>query len=131
CCNGLLHDGYRSQCCGGKLVSKEAACCGDAHKGTAHTPVPGMACCGEQYINTSTTLCCGGPDQEPRAHVLENRTASLKCCWTELIEQDKECCNGIGFDPDVAVCADQAPHDLFIIMEKCRPSTLCPVSTAS
>lgn len=43
CCNGSLHDGYRSQCCGGKLVSKEVVCCGDPHKGTAHTLVPGKA----------------------------------------------------------------------------------------
>ncbi|KAF7704133.1 hypothetical protein HF521_021205 [Silurus meridionalis] len=129
CCEGLLHDGYRSQCCGGKLVSEEAACCGDAHKGTPYPPVLGMACCGEHHINTSTALCCSGPGQEAKAHVLENRTSSLKCCWTELIEQDMECCNGIGFDPNVSVCGDRTPHDS-IIMEPCRPSTLCPVSAA-
>lgn len=78
----------------------------------------GMACCGEQYVNTSATLCCAGPDREPRAHVLENRTASLKCCWTELIEPDKECCNGVGFDPNVAVCADQVPRDLIVVVKR-------------
>ncbi|XP_062863133.1 usherin [Trichomycterus rosablanca] len=130
CCDGLLHDGYRSRCCGGQPVHRESVCCGDAHRGTVHASAPGMACCGDQYINTSAVVCCGNPERGYKAHLMDNSTASLKCCWTELIEQEKECCGGMGFEPDLAVCADQAPHGL-IIPEKCHPRTLCPVSLAS
>ncbi|XP_037397596.1 usherin [Pygocentrus nattereri] len=130
CCGGVLRDGYSSQCCGGRVVEREAECCGDADRGTAHAAMPGMACCGEQYINTSTSVCCHGPELQSKVHVLENRTVSQKCCWTELIQQDEECCNGAGFNPHDTVCADTAPHGV-LIQEKCRPSVLCPASSAS
>lgn len=73
-----------------------------------------MACCGEEYINTSASVCCHGPELEPKAHVLENRTVAQKCCWTKLIQQDEECCNGVGFDPQEAVCSDRAPRGFLI-----------------
>ncbi|XP_049320201.1 usherin isoform X1 [Astyanax mexicanus] len=129
CCGGLLHDGYSSQCCGGELVEKDVVCCGDAERGVAHAPAPGMACCGEHYINTSTSLCCRGPELKAKVHVLDNRTSAQKCCWMELIQQEEECCNGVAFDLLESVCADRAPYNL-LIQEKCRPSMLCPVSAA-
>ncbi|XP_066526697.1 usherin [Hoplias malabaricus] len=130
CCDGLLYDGFVSQCCGGRLVQRQDVCCGDADRGTAHSFVLGMSCCGEQYINTSTSLCCSGPEKlEPKVHVLESRTGQ-KCCWTELMKEEEECCNRVGFNPQDTVCSDTAPHGI-VIQEKCRPSVLCPVSSAS
>uniref|UniRef100_A0A8C1J3X3 Usherin n=1 Tax=Cyprinus carpio TaxID=7962 RepID=A0A8C1J3X3_CYPCA len=136
CCGGRLHDGFSSQCCGGQLVPRETVCCGDAHQGTPHKHVSGcnrtngFICCGEHYINTSTSWCCMGPGGESKVHVVENRMASLKCCWSEVIDQEEECCNGVGFNPLTSVCADRAPASI-LIPEKCRPSTVCPVSMAA
>ncbi|XP_052001042.1 usherin [Xyrauchen texanus] len=129
CCGGQLYDGYSSQCCGGLLVPKGMVCCGDANSGMAHKPISGFSCCGEHYINTFTSWCCAGPSGESKVHVIENRTASLKCCWSELIQLEEECCNGVGFNPLTSVCADRAPASI-LIPEKCRPSTVCPVSEA-
>ncbi|XP_056624652.1 usherin [Triplophysa dalaica] len=130
CCEGRLYDGYNSQCCGGQLVPAEMICCGDADKGTANYPVTGFACCGEDYINTSTSLCCTGPNGESKVNLLENRTASLKCCWSEVIDQEDECCNGVAFNPLTSVCADRAPARI-LIPENCRPSAVCPASSAA
>ncbi|TRY59653.1 hypothetical protein DNTS_027396, partial [Danionella cerebrum] len=130
CCGGHLFDGFSSQCCGGQLVSKEMKCCGDDGQGTAYEHVSGFSCCGEHYINTSTSWCCTSPGGESKVHVVENRTASLKCCWSEVIDQKQECCNGAGFNPLTSVCADRAPAGT-LIPEKCRPSTVCPVSSAA
>uniref|UniRef100_A0A4W4GYM7 Usher syndrome 2A (autosomal recessive, mild) n=1 Tax=Electrophorus electricus TaxID=8005 RepID=A0A4W4GYM7_ELEEL len=129
CCSGSLHDGFSSQCCGGQLVSRDAVCCGDAGRGTAYSPTPGMACCGEQYINTSFSLCCGGPGPEARAHVLGDSGEALTCCRSKLIPLGQQCCNGVGFSPHTATCADRAPRGL-LIPEKCRPSALCPVDAS-
>ncbi|KAK7153113.1 hypothetical protein R3I93_011118 [Phoxinus phoxinus] len=130
CCGGRLYDGFSSQCCGGQLVPREAVCCGDADQGRPHKHVSGCSCCGEHYINTSTSWCCTGPSGESKVHVVENRTASLKCCWSEVIDQEEECCNGVGFNPLTSVCADRAPASI-LIPEKCRPSTVCPVSAVA
>ncbi|XP_016124971.1 usherin [Sinocyclocheilus grahami] len=130
CCGGHLYDGFSSQCCGGQLVPREMVCCGDAHQGTPYKHVSGFFCCGEHYINTSTSWCCTGPGGESKVHVVENRMASLKCCWSEVIDQEEECCNGVGFNPLTSVCADRAPASI-LILEKCRPSTVCPVSVAA
>ncbi|XP_016350129.1 usherin-like, partial [Sinocyclocheilus anshuiensis] len=130
CCGGRLYDGFSSQCCGGQLVPREMVCCGDAHQGSPHKHVSGFICCGEHYINTSTSWCCTGPGGESKVHVVENRMASLKCCWSEVIDQEEECCNGVGFNPLTSVCADRAPASI-LILEKCRPSTVCPVSVAA
>ncbi|XP_065144388.2 usherin [Paramisgurnus dabryanus] len=129
CCKGHLFDGYNTQCCGGQLISGEMVCCGDPDKGTAHNLVTGFACCGERYINTSTSWCCTRPDGESKVHVLENRTASQKCCWSEVIDQEDECCNGVAFNPFTSVCADRAPARILIPVN-CRPSMVCPASAA-
>uniref|UniRef100_A0A671RF78 Usherin-like n=1 Tax=Sinocyclocheilus anshuiensis TaxID=1608454 RepID=A0A671RF78_9TELE len=114
CCGGRLYDGFSSQCCGGQLVPREMVCCGDAHQGSR---LPGcFICCGEHYINTSTSWCCTGPGGESKVHVVENRMASLKCCWSEVIDQEEECCNGVGFNPLTSVCADRAPASILILV---------------
>nr|XP_009291422.1 usherin [Danio rerio] len=130
CCGGRLYDGFKSQCCGGQLVPRETECCGDEEEGISYEHVSGFSCCGEHYINTSTSWCCTGPGGESKVHVVENRTASLKCCWSEVIDQEEQCCNGVGFNPLTSVCADRAPAGI-LIPEKCRPSTVCPVSVAA
>ncbi|XP_076156222.1 usherin [Alosa pseudoharengus] len=130
CCGGSLHDGYQAQCCGAQVVSQGQACCGDGQTGTAYTPVPGMSCCGELYINSSETLCCGGAGLEFRAHHLDNDTVTWKCCGSEVIRKEEECCNGVGYDPKKYFCSDRASSDIHM-QEQCRPSTLCPLSSVS
>ncbi|CDR00046.1 unnamed protein product, partial [Oncorhynchus mykiss] len=41
CCGGLLHDGYRSQCCGSIVIEDSLVCCGDAERGMPYTPLTG------------------------------------------------------------------------------------------
>lgn len=31
----------------------------------------------------------------------------MKCCGSKVIRQEEECCNGIGYNPERHVCADQ------------------------
>ncbi|KAJ7988957.1 hypothetical protein DPEC_G00314570 [Dallia pectoralis] len=126
CCGGGLHDGYRSLCCGGSVIEDTRVCCGDATRGTPHTPVIGLSCCGEDYVNTSTTLCCVGHDRSPRMHSAGNGTVGLQCCGSEVINQEEKCCNGIGYDPSRHVCADRVSPGL-VMEAPCVPSVLCPV----
>uniref|UniRef100_A0AAY4ADY9 Usher syndrome type IIa protein homolog n=1 Tax=Denticeps clupeoides TaxID=299321 RepID=A0AAY4ADY9_9TELE len=131
CCGGLLHDGFHSQCCGGRVVDRELVCCGDEDQGVAHTSTSGMSCCGELYVNLSATLCCGGDGEEPRVHQVDNLSAAVKCCRSEVIQQGEECCNGVGYNPSEFVCADQASPGVPMEVNHCSPSTLCPVSAAA
>ncbi|XP_030630773.1 LOW QUALITY PROTEIN: usherin [Chanos chanos] len=130
CCGGVLHDGYGSQCCGGRLIDSDLVCCRGEDSGTGYTHTPGMACCGDDYANSSTTLCCSAPGLKPKVHPVENVGVGLKCCGVELISQEKECCNGVGYNPVGSVCADRASPGV-LIQEHCRPSTVCPVSAVS
>uniref|UniRef100_A0A8C7Q6N4 Usher syndrome 2A (autosomal recessive, mild) n=1 Tax=Oncorhynchus mykiss TaxID=8022 RepID=A0A8C7Q6N4_ONCMY len=127
CCGGLLHDGYRSQCCGSTVIEDSLVCCGDAERGMPYTPLTGLSCCGEDYLNSSTSLCCVGHDGFPRMHPAGNGTVHLQCCGSEVINQEEECCNGVGYNPHRHVCADRVSSGL---VKEVR-STLCSVSAAS
>ncbi|KAJ8400313.1 hypothetical protein AAFF_G00396960 [Aldrovandia affinis] len=43
CCGGALHDGFHTQCCGERLLDRDAVCCGDGDHGTAYPPGPGIS----------------------------------------------------------------------------------------
>ncbi|KAM3876945.1 usherin [Diretmus argenteus] len=130
CCGGSLHDGYGVQCCGGQVVDNTLVCCGEAERGRVHTPTPGFVCCSQEYINSSTSLCCVGPDGYPTMHLAGNATVTLQCCGSTVIHQEEECCNGIGYDPQRHVCADQ-PTPGLLTQPKCLQGAVCPIAAAS
>ncbi|XP_078016774.1 usherin [Epinephelus lanceolatus] len=130
CCSGSLHDGYGVQCCGGRIVDDTLVCCGDAERGEVHTFTAGFICCGQEYINSSTSLCCMDYDGYPTMHPAGNATVTLQCCGSKVIHQEEECCNGIGYDPQRHVCADE-PTPGLLIQHQCLQGTLCPVAAAS
>ncbi|XP_070688414.1 usherin [Pempheris klunzingeri] len=130
CCSGSLHDGYGVQCCGGRIVDNTLVCCGDAERGEVHTYVPGFICCGQEYINSSTSLCCVGIDGYPTMHPAGNATVTLQCCGSKVIRQEEECCNGIGYDPQRHVCADR-PTPGLLIQHRCLQGAVCPAAAAS
>ncbi|XP_019935888.2 usherin isoform X2 [Paralichthys olivaceus] len=130
CCSRSLHDGYGVQCCGGRIVDDVPVCCGDAERGEVHTYVPGFVCCGQDYINSSISLCCVGKDGFPTIHPAGNATVTLQCCGSEVIHQGEECCNGIGYDAQRHMCADR-PTPGLSIQHQCLQGSLCPVAAAS
>lgn len=81
---------------------------------TLFLSLSGFICCGTEYINSSTSLCCSGNDGYPIIHPAGNATVTLKCCGSMVIHQDEECCSGVGFDPQQHVCADRATPGLLI-----------------
>ncbi|KAJ6666901.1 hypothetical protein lerEdw1_018903 [Lerista edwardsae] len=132
CCDGSLHDSFNHQCCGGQIVSKDLICCGDAEKGTAHGPTTGMFCCGHEYVNMSSTICCLASSGVSQVHIKENDPVPLKCCETELIPKSEECCNGLGYNPLKYVCSDRISSGMMMkVKEECKASTLCPISMAA
>ncbi|XP_061670381.1 usherin isoform X4 [Syngnathoides biaculeatus] len=130
CCSGSLHDGYAVQCCGGHIVADALVCCGGADEGQVHTYIPGFSCCGQEYINSSTSLCCRGSDRVPTIHPSGNTTVKLQCCGPKVILQEHECCNGIAFDSQRHVCASR-PTPGLSMESVCLQGALCPVSASS
>ncbi|XP_053172998.1 usherin [Scomber japonicus] len=130
CCSGSLHDGYGVQCCGGQVVDDTLVCCGDTERTEVHTYIPGFVCCGPEYINSSTSLCCVGSDGFPTMHPAGNATVTLQCCGSKVIRQEEECCNGIGYDPQRHMCANR-PTPGLLIEHRCMRGTVCPVAAAS
>uniref|UniRef100_A0A8B9U5J2 Usherin n=1 Tax=Anas zonorhyncha TaxID=75864 RepID=A0A8B9U5J2_9AVES len=129
CCGGSLHDSFNQQCCGGEVVSTALVCCGDEEKGTAHRPLTGMFCCGQEYVNVSDTICCSGSSGESLAHVRKNDQVPVKCCETELIPKSEECCNGVGYNPLKYVCSDKISAGMMMkVKEECKANILCPLS---
>ncbi|XP_062981457.1 usherin [Elgaria multicarinata webbii] len=129
CCGGLLHDGFNQQCCGGQIVSKDLICCGDQEKVNIYQPTSGMFCCGHEYVNMSSTICCSASSGESKAHIKKNDPVPLKCCATELIPKSEECCNGLGYNPLKYVCSDRISLGMMMkLKEECKASTLCPLS---
>ncbi|KAL2098583.1 hypothetical protein ACEWY4_005063 [Coilia grayii] len=83
------------------------------------------------YLNSSEVLCCGGAGGlEAKPHHLDNATVTWKCCGSEVIRQEEECCNGVGYDPNLYFCADRASPGAHM-QEQCRPSTVCPLLSVS
>ncbi|MBN3306045.1 USH2A protein, partial [Amia calva] len=129
CCAETLHDGFHKQCCGGQLANRDLVCCGNEEQGAVHTPAHGMACCGEEYVNVSSTVCCTSRDGVSVPHLKESE-AALSCCGAELIPSAEACCNGVGYNPLKYVCADRSSHGIQF-KQDCSPSILCPISMAA
>ncbi|XP_075319241.1 usherin [Odontesthes bonariensis] len=130
CCSGSLYDGYGVQCCGGRIVDDTLVCCGDAERGEVRKYTPGFVCCGQEYINSSTSLCCVDKEGYPTIHPAGNATVMLQCCGSVVIHREEECCNGIGFDPQRLVCADRPTQGLYI-PHQCLQGAVCPVAAAA
>ncbi|XP_052593935.1 usherin [Peromyscus californicus insignis] len=127
CCAGRLHDGYGQQCCGGEMVSQDFKCCGGGEKGMVYSHLPGMLCCGQDYVNMSDTICCSASSGESKAHVKKNDPVPVKCCDTELIPESQQCCNGVGYNPLKYVCSDEISTGMG--MKETRVcATVCPAS---
>ncbi|XP_041578632.1 usherin [Vulpes lagopus] len=127
CCAGRLHDGYGQQCCGGQIVSKDLECCGGEEEGMPYSRLPGMFCCGQDYVNMSDTICCSASSGESKAHVKKNDPVPVKCCETELIPKSQKCCNGVGYNPLKYVCSDKISTGM-MMKETRECGTLCPAS---
>ncbi|XP_004439711.1 PREDICTED: usherin [Ceratotherium simum simum] len=127
CCAGRLHDGHGQQCCDGQIVSKDLECCGGGEDGMVYSRLPGMFCCGQDYVNVSDTICCLASSGESKAHVQKNDPLPVKCCETELIPKSQKCCNGVGYNPLKYVCSDKISTGM-MMKETKECGTLCPVS---
>lgn len=79
----------------------------------------GFICCGREYVNASTSLCCLGNDGHPTIHPAGNTTVLLRCCGSKVIRQEQECCNGIGYDTRRHVCADRPTTGLSTEVSVC------------
>ncbi|XP_060145902.1 usherin [Globicephala melas] len=127
CCAGRLHDGHDQQCCGGQIVSKDFECCGGEEQGVVYSRLPGMFCCGQDYMNMSDTTCCSASSGESKAHVKKNDPVPVKCCETELIPKSQKCCNGVGYNPLKYVCSDKISTGMMMKETKVC-GTVCPAS---
>nr|XP_004672060.2 usherin [Jaculus jaculus] len=127
CCAGRLHDRRGRQCCGGQVVSQDLRCCGGGEEGEPHGHLPGMFCCGQDYVNMSDTICCSASSGVVKAHVRKNDLVPVKCCETELIPKSQSCCNGLGYNPLKYVCSDKISAGM-VMKETKECQTLCPVS---
>lgn len=57
-CTGQFADGMSGQCCGGVMVAASQTCCFEGDMGVSYLPVEGYVCCGMEYVNMVTSLCC-------------------------------------------------------------------------
>ncbi|GAB1285872.1 Usherin [Apodemus speciosus] len=127
CCSGRLQDGYRQQCCGGEMVSQDFKCCGGEEEGMVYSYLPGMLCCGQDYVNSSDTICCSASSGESKAHVRKDDPVPVKCCGTELVPESQRCCDGVGYDPLKYVCSDEiSPGTAMKETRVC--ATVCPAT---
>ncbi|XP_075719450.1 usherin [Rhinoderma darwinii] len=130
CCGESLYDGFTQRCCGGRIMPRDFICCGDEQEGSLYRPLLGMSCCGQDFVNVSDTTCCSGPNGQFKAHLKLNNGIPLKCCETELIIEEEECCKGIGYNPVTHVCSDKPSTESFITEESCSSAPVCPVSSS-
>ncbi|XP_054432559.1 LOW QUALITY PROTEIN: usherin [Pteronotus mesoamericanus] len=130
CCAGRLRPGHGLQCCGGQVVSEDLECCGGTEQGRAYSRLPGMRCCGQDYVNVSDTICCSASSGESKAHVKKNDPVPVKCCETQLIPESQACCNGVGYNPLKYVCSDKTSTGM-TMEEPEACGTVCPASMAA
>ncbi|XP_075195246.1 usherin [Anomaloglossus baeobatrachus] len=128
CCGGSLYDGVTQPCCGGRIIPPGFICCGDDQEGSLYRQLLGMSCCGQDYVNVSDTTCCSGPNGQFKAHLKLNNGIPLKCCETELITEDEQCCKGVGYNPVTHVCSDKPSTESFITGAGCGSGAVCPLS---
>nr|XP_032803561.1 usherin [Petromyzon marinus] len=113
CCGDTLLDASRASCCGRRALGEGETCCGEGEAASAHLAVPGMVCCGGEYVASSLTVCCPGDDAaddddseedeeedeggtgtahafsspDERASALD---AGARCCGSELLDEAGE-----------------------------------------
>ncbi|KAJ8369001.1 hypothetical protein SKAU_G00090290 [Synaphobranchus kaupii] len=124
CCNGTAYSPFNATCCLGTVTTgvseKVSGCC----ETKAFNPVaevccrpcihprhPRSDCCGREYIDEQTHLCCG-TDLDT---IVEKKSEHDICCGKESIDESKSCCT----------------HDTRILPlnhEYCRGQTLAPAS---
>ncbi|OCT77585.1 hypothetical protein XELAEV_18028675mg, partial [Xenopus laevis] len=112
--NGILTEYYiygNNQIYKAQLNIPQSLCC--------------MVCCGTEYINSSESTCCLGSIGKFKVHLKPHNQATLKCCETELISEEKECCHGLRYDPTLYVCSSREPEELSTEEEKCHTRVLC------
>ncbi|KAM7336685.1 hypothetical protein ACRRTK_005178 [Alexandromys fortis] len=122
CCDGLLYDpqpgssgseqrhitslpNSTAVCRGGPIhkARPDHQCC----SGYDTRVLPGVLCCGQDYVKMSDTICCSASHGESKAHVKKNDPVPAKYCDTELIPESRRCCNGVGENPLKYVCPDE------------------------
>ncbi|KAM8945416.1 usherin [Pelodytes ibericus] len=131
CCGESLYDRFDHQCCGGKITGLNVICCGDEKEGTTHWPSSGLGCCGTEYVNISESICCSDSSGQFKVHLKSHDQKPLKCCQTQLIPENAECCNGLGYDPLIHVCANKISWGIYSKEEKCHLDVLCPISLSA
>ncbi|XP_075060358.1 usherin [Mixophyes fleayi] len=131
CCGESLYDAFNHRCCAGRILPQNFICCGDEDKGSMYRRSIEMSCCGTDYVNPSESTCCSGSNGQFKAHLKLNNGMPLKCCETELITEEEECCKGIGYNPVTHVCSDKPSTESFTMEENCHSGILCPWSTSS
>lgn len=55
---GVLYEKLNSQCCGSEVVSDDLICCGGVKKGSAHDRNSTKFCCGAEYVDVASSVCC-------------------------------------------------------------------------
>ncbi|XP_078452070.1 usherin [Lampetra planeri] len=107
CCGDALLDASRPSCCGHHALGEGETCCGEGEAASAHLTVPGMVCCGGEYVASSLTVCCPGDNEDDdeedeeggtcTAHAFsspEERASALdagaRCCGSELLDEAGE-----------------------------------------
>ncbi|GFO50464.1 usherin, partial [Plakobranchus ocellatus] len=127
CCKNTLWSRLGRQCCGGKVIPDTTICCGGPDDGQDHLPKPGFSCCGQEYVNTSITLCCVSDTGESQVHYYRSNddklTASDKCCGTARISSNLGCCNYLSYDTMTQVCADRSQQ-----ITGCGTGVVCSLS---
>ncbi|KAM5165253.1 usherin [Mantella aurantiaca] len=131
CYGEVLYDGYNQQRCGGQTMPQNSTCCGDEETGSIYRTSRGLSCCGTDYVNMSETICCMASNGQFKAHLKTNNGTPLKCCESELITEEEECCSGIGYNPLTHVCSGKPSTENFTKGETCYVGSLCPASLAS
>ncbi|XP_048258912.1 usherin-like [Haliotis rufescens] len=112
CCAGTLSVRYGHQCCGGAVVTDTAVCCGNDTVGAVYLQQSLKTCCGTQYVDADTTLCCSSDTGHSKVHYYSDsvarQTANELCCGLEKISGGLDCCNFVGYNRQTQVCADMS-----------------------
>ncbi|CAH2254292.1 usherin [Pelobates cultripes] len=131
CCGRELYDKYNQQCCGERIIGLNYICCGDEQDGTTHRPSPGLDCCGTEFVNISESICCADSSGQVKVHLKPRDHKPLKCCDTQLISENEECCNGVGYNPLIHECANKLSAEINNKKRKCGLNVFCPISLSA
>lgn len=80
---GVLYEKLNSQCCGGEVFSDDLICCHGVNKGSAHGRNSTKFCCGADYVDASTSVCCVNDIGQTQVSKID---AIFKCLILTLLE---------------------------------------------